>query len=96
MKMSEKMSIKEAIKKYPEIEKEVLEQLNFFDLRQGKRWCLHCESVIEVKNIKIEIELYERPKNKISFVWLSCPNGNCNGSPVDWFEEKEGVRYAQK
>lgn len=88
MKITEKMSIKEAIEKYPRIEKEVLEQLNVFDLRQGKRWCLHCEDSFMVKDIKIQLHLRERPKNVISDIWLSCPNGDCTGSPIDWYVER--------
>jgi hypothetical protein len=96
MHMTEKMSIKEAVEKFLDQEAKIIEQLNCFDLRQGKRWCLHCEKYFEVKDIKVQIEMYDRPKNKVYAVWLACPNGKCNGSPIDWLQEKEGLKYEKK
>jgi hypothetical protein len=94
MIMTKKVRLNELIiKDNPSIIKSLNDELKALNLLKGRRWCLHCEEWFNVKDIMVQFRLYERPKGKIAERYLSCPNGDCDGSPFDWFTEKEEREY---
>lgn len=90
MFQSKKMSIDEGCKLYPAGSEEIKDEMKAWGFDEEKElFCLHCEDIIKTKDIKVIFDMYERPYGKVAEYYLVCPNGECDGSPIDWSTKEE-------